>query len=254
MKLRKLIVVLVSIMLFSLKGVYAEECSYIEQSNISKMAAEVKAGYTIKERVIDSPGLIVVDADNNESVEMHETYLEVNVYNITDSLYVVIKDSKDKIVKTIYYADTEEGTYTFEHTDLSSIITYKLDVYSSGNNGCEKIKYRTFMLKLPKFNPYYGYEVCAGIDDFSGCKMLIENQEPSFNTLLERIKRYKDPNYGKETELEEEENGSFNLVRYLWTHKILSLGILGFIIILIVLFIRIRKRKKQQRRHKREVF
>ena len=142
-------------------------CAFNDRAEINNLAYAVTAGYEF-----------VTDANGKVSFNL-------SVYNITGSIYVVIKSDVKRAEEVIIFpAQTRGGTYTWNVTDLNSIINYTITVRST-KPGCIG-NYRTLTLTKPKKNKYYGSQACsyAGLEEFYYCTEWISQD---FNLTEQQI-------------------------------------------------------------------
>lgn len=167
----------------------ADECTYKEQANLNKLAAQIKANYEVIKK--EEP-FTFVDPDTLEEEEMTITVptFEIKIYNISESLSLSITESfegKTGDSKTVTYNDTENGVYTFTSDNAKDIINYAIKVNAFGG-GCGGKTIRNLSLTKPKSNPYFDYEICKGHEDIDYCQeFTTKNYDISFDDLTKKI-------------------------------------------------------------------
>jgi hypothetical protein len=199
---KKGLILILCVFFLGLTSVKAAKCENKEQADLNNVAAQVKASYEVKEGTVNLDDIIIPDNEATElpsDIKPTYTYLSVSLLNITEKTYVTIT-SEAGFSKTITYASTSSGLYSFEWTDLSKVNNLTITVYSSDKTGCPNEKIRVFYLKLPKSNEYASSPLCSGNEGFYLCKPLITTEEPDYNTFETKLKSYMDGKINKEGE------------------------------------------------------
>lgn len=152
---KKLFIIVLSIFsfFFITNDAFAEEkCSYKDRAELNKIAANVTATYEVKK-------------DEN-----NQTFFRISIYNITEKIYVNITNTlnPDSLV-IVNPPMTTNGVYTFDVSDINTIITYTIVVRSSVSGCTEDI--RRFNFIKPKKNKFFDYEECKYDDtaEYSYC-------------------------------------------------------------------------------------
>ena len=149
---------------FCLITVSHAECSYEEQVRLATEASNVNAVYeagnygTGEYERGEMP-----DENGNYEYEITELKVIVNVYNITENMYVLVRNENTNEEDIYYYSDTENGTLTWERTDLDNIVEYTISIYSN-NSDCQGNLLRNISLITPRYNDYSTYTYCDGLD------------------------------------------------------------------------------------------
>ena len=147
------------------------ECSYQDRKDLLERAKEVE--------VFFEPDL------NNK-------YFTFNLYNLDNDLYVDIVNGKTKESKLVYSYDLVDNHYSFIDNNISDIITYRVNIYSS-NSECYGNKMTTKTVVKKIINNYYYMDICKGIEDYTYCKPLLNNKfSINDETIRKNISKYRD--------------------------------------------------------------
>ena len=112
---------------------------------------------------------VKVEASYNISYE-GETHFEISIYNITPNIFVSFKHVNGT-PETIIYANTNNGTYTFNEYNMDSIFKYTFEIYPDSKTGCSsRLLYKN--LTKPKKNKYSNMTECSyeKMKNFTYCK------------------------------------------------------------------------------------
>jgi hypothetical protein len=167
----------------------ASTCSYSEQAALNEVVGNVKASYEIVEDT-DTDGW--VDPDTLEPSEVNYWYLKINILNVTDDIYVVVKDDYEGATKTYYYdATNDTGEIVIAQTYLDEPVNYTIELYSN-NESCKDELYRTINLTTPWYNEYSRLSLCDDIDDYYYCQAYISSEKIDSDELYDKISEYKE--------------------------------------------------------------
>lgn len=209
-------------------------CDYETQNNLSREAANVTANYEIGTYGTgEYEQSEVPNEDGTENYfEVEETEIKVNIYNITENLYVEVLNKNTKDVKTYYYKDTNQGSIQWTNQDFGTISEYEIKVYSN-HSDCSGEELNKLSLVLPKYNSHHDMPYCIGLDTYY-CKEWItqelnmSQEEIEKNGYAEQLKSSQ-----KEEESEKVEDNSWNKYTYVIVSLIviLIIGGLAFVVI-----------------------
>ena len=139
MKRIKYIVLLVlSFLIFP--NVYADNCSYKEQTTLNTDLSNIKIIYEI----------------------VSENRINIIIYNITENIHIVYTDPDTKEEKSINYYDTNNGKYILERT-ANNLEEYNFKIQSSISNCYGNILSTKKIIK-PKYNQYSNLSLCENKD------------------------------------------------------------------------------------------
>ena len=185
----KKVLVILSILLLGMNNVKADSCSDSELAKLRSEAENVKVSYDELEDAFD----YVVPADDgnpSKTIKAYRYSIKMNVYNITNNIYVVETNDKNNDEKYIKYSDTENGKYSFTSDDNKNYINYTFKVYSNTNN-CSAKLLRTITIKKPKYNDNYAYVICKENPEVPICKRFItEDINMEGKDLVSEVNKY----------------------------------------------------------------
>ncbi len=186
--MRKIILVLSLIFTFHQTYVFADTCDTETMKKLMKDANNIKINYEVEEKTV-----------KNETYEFSGTVPDyivpnilIDVYNITDDIFIIATNDKNDTKKVIIYDDSNNGVYKLDtYENLSSIVTYTFNIYAK-NNLCKGEKLRTVDFIKPISNTYYQLDVCKENLDIPFCARFV-TEIPSFDSTVEEyIKKYRE--------------------------------------------------------------
>ena len=147
----------------------ASTCSYKEQAELNEIANNVKANYEI----VDIYDGMTLNFENGtgiaEEIESYIKGFKISILNITDDIYVTVKNDYNSEVQTFYKKDTRDGIASFESKITDVLVNYQIEVHSNKYT-CIGEVYSKTQLKTPIFNPYSDLEICKNNSSFYYCQ------------------------------------------------------------------------------------
>ena len=214
----------------------ASSCSYEDQVKLSAEANNVRTTYEIKEILTGNQ----IEADDGSGME-DETYIgaEVNIYNLTENLYVVVTDSKDDSQTEYYYGDTDNGTIKFlrGNDGLTDIVTYHVSVRSNIAD-CKGEEYYSVDIVTPMYNYFSSEPLCANSDKYYCQEYITQDLNMSYADFVKQATRDQESTEQEEKENNEEKNDL--------TSKIVLYTTIGLIVLIIGVATFVIVRKKQR--------
>lgn len=193
--MKKLKVLLISLFsLFMSTSIVHATCDTTESNKIRSEAVNVKANYEKVEGILDESEYNPPDGLTDEELEQFVAkynYFKIYITNLTENLYVKVYNDVTKETKTYHYADSDQGTISFDWTNLKSIAKFRIDVYSSNKTGCPDTKLFTLYQTTPRFNTYSGYSMCDDAKDFYLCHDYLTVDPVEFDKFVELVTKYK---------------------------------------------------------------
>ena len=222
-KFRKLILSILTFVLI-IGNAKAAACDYEEKAQLNKEAANVKANYEIKERVVDRSEYTVPDSvlgtDEEATYEHKVDYMQVNILNITKNMYVEVTNDSDKDTKTYTYADTTDGNLSFDRYDVSTLVKYTIKIYASKETGCSGNALKTLYLSLPRYNDYSTYNICTFVPEFYMCQRYVTYENDDYSAFIKRAKEEVAKKEQKEKEEKDRKNKWYNkMFDFIKDHK-----------------------------------
>ena len=240
MRFINLIISIFIITFISFNNVYALSCSNSEVKDLNATASYVKASYEVFDK---STKKEFVYNDNSKIYSFPNYSFEITLYNITEDIYVNVKDDITKKEISVNYSNIRDGKYVITNDDFGRIYKYTFEIMSAKSD-CYGQKVKTITLVKPKYNAYSEYTYCENSSIYY-CQKFVEKDLniKDDSDFLSKIKVNNAANApSEETQLEEET--AYNLII---KNPIIYLTIFGSVIVITVLaivFIRIRNKKK----------
>ncbi len=216
--MKKILLALFLVFSLNLKVNAASLCSYKEQTELNREAANVKATYEIKEiNETDSEGPITFEV------------FEISILNITDNFYVQVRNDKTSEVKTFRKEDTTDGIAKFEWGDFDTLTNFTVQVYSTNATSCPNELYKTVYLTTPMFNPYSQRAICDEYSDLDVCQeFIMSSTNITEEKFLDEVSKHRDEvseEENPEAPSQNEKNNSLNYLWYLGGGIVVGLGI-----------------------------
>jgi hypothetical protein len=221
----------------------ASSCSYSEQAALNEIVGNVKVSYEAAEYT-DTDGW--VDPDTLEPGEVTYWYLNINILNVTDDIYVVVEDDYEDATRTYYY-DTTNGTgeIVIVQDYMDEPVNYTINLYSN-NESCKGELYRTINLTTPWYNEYSRSSLCDGIDDYYYCQTYISGERIADEELNDKILEYKESLVTFDNE--EEQNIEESAIKEFMKNHVAAITITASIITILggtTIVILVRKRRSR---------
>lgn len=198
----------------------ASTCSYKEQAELNEIANQVKANYEI----VDIFDGMTLNFENGTGIAQEvESYIKgfkISILNITDDIYVTVKNDYDSEVQTFYKKDTSDGIASFESKITDVLVNYQIEVHSNKYT-CIGEVYSKIQLKTPIFNPYSDLEICKNNSSFYYCQQFIPSENISSNEFYDRLNKFNSES--EETKKDEEEKQSLidKIIGFYEKHKLI---------------------------------
>lgn len=242
--MRKIALFILALFVLLVPGEVSAACDYAEQNRLNALASNVNADYTVSKRITVIEG---TDSMGNDlSQEIEENYFVINVYNLTEDIYIVVTNSYNKASNTYKVSDAKDGIISFEAPTNGNTVEFTIKVYTT-NTECSSNALRTFTVRSPMVNPFMRYEVCNEVPDFYLCQeYLTSDFDITDSQFFERVNAYKETQKEKEKESENSGDDGFfsrvaSFISSYWPFLVGGIVILGAIITVIVI-IRVRRR------------
>lgn len=164
--------------------------SLCDTNTIKKLyndADKITLTYKEKEEVVGKG----MDQDTNEEVDVYGYVFDVELTDITDDFYLVIKSDNpyEENNATIKYSDTKDGTYTFTTKYTDVIVTYEVSIYANVED-CKDELFRKFTFVTPIYNRFGDLGVCQQYEDFKWCKKFITEDVPTYQEFYYELDKY----------------------------------------------------------------
>ena len=143
------------------------KCNNDDASKIKNAAEKVKISYKVEK--VNAGTAIDLDAEGMPEVDLYDYGFVVSIQNITEDIYVVVKNDYSDDVFTYHYSDTENGTKVFQSFANDDSVTFTFEIKSENEN-CKDEVYRKVSLTTPIYNGYSEMEFCKDKDNLDICK------------------------------------------------------------------------------------
>lgn len=166
------------------------KCNNEDSKKVKDAAQKIEVSYTIKNMLVGTS--IDIDEPDMPEVEEYDYGFEIAIKNITEDIYVVVKNDYSDDVFTYHYADTENGVKTFESIATDEAVNFTFEVKSENVN-CKDEDYRKITLTTPIYNLYYRYQFCSDNPKSKVCKMFV-NEKISAKEFATEVNAKKEDN------------------------------------------------------------
>lgn len=211
------------------------KCNNEDSKKVKDAAQKIEVSYTIKNMLVGTS--IDIDEPDMPEVEEYDYGFEIAIKNITEDIYVVVKNDYSNDVFTYHYADTENGVKTFESIATDEAVNFTFEVKSENVN-CKDEDYRKITLTTPIYNLYYRYQFCSDNPKSKVCKMFV-NEKISAKEFATEV------NAKKEENQKSDDSNKKNVPTFVKENKYLF--IIGGIVIVIIgvatVCVKIKKRR-----------
>ncbi len=235
--MKKILSFLVVMFLFNINVSAASLCDYTEQSELNSKAANVKVSYDI----VDSK---VTFEDGNADIRI----FRIQILNVTEDFYVVVKNDINKEEKTYYSTDAVDGVISFDWDYAETVTNFTIQVYTTNKTNCADEKYKTFYLTTPRYNEYSNIETCQELTDFYLCQEFVTFADISRDKFISQLESYRNGevnNKGEEQEENENPTITDKIFEFIDDNKWYIIG--GLSVIIIASFVIHRVKTKKQR-------
>ena len=205
MKIIKLLFTFLLTFIIGVNSAFAV-CETSELNKVRQNAYKVSTSYDLIKEEENDEDYTPPDGLTEEEIENfvpYNYYFNIYINNVSEDLYVVVKDSISGASKTFHHADTNNGVITIKDENFTELNDYTIDIYAE-NVDCGSTKIRTINYRKPKYNEYSGYSICEGLSSYYLCKTFIDfDIDYNFDEVYDKIS-----NQIAAKEKEEEEKGN----------------------------------------------
>ena len=234
---KKLLLTLATLFLFTIKVEAASICSYKEQTEINQLAANVKATYEVVQDTVQFE-------DMNSTMDV----FNISLFNVTEKIYVVIKNNINNEEKIITSNDATEGVASFKWDYAEAVTNFTIQVYTTERTSCPNERYKTIYLTTPRYNEFYDRETCQELTDFYLCQKFVTFSEISEEKFFKQLESYRngDVNDSGEDIIDKDDNSTTDKVfNFIDDYKWYFVG--GTIVVLVVIIIIFKLKGRKQR-------
>lgn len=220
---KKILTLLFALMLFFNTKNVSADCNFEEQAKLNKEAANIKVSYAENKRSCnmqdnwcgleegedmegqtpdEEPGPVYEEDEYTDEVE----YFDISILNVTENLYVKVKNNVGFGPKQFNYSSAKDGVITFYWDNIMDVANFTFEVYSSSKTSCPNEKVRVLYLTTPRLNLFSNYEICDEYPEYEMCKKYITTKtEVDHETFVTNIKKY-----SEKAENKDQQNGNGN--------------------------------------------
>ena len=182
-------------------------------------------------------GDLPVDEEGNYIPYVNASYLEIDIYNISENLKAKLEYSKDTIYDYPKEIEYKEGVnkHSFKWEDLEEVGTFTISIYGSDKTACSGEVLREISLKHPKENKYYQFSMCEGLEDYYLCQPFVSFDIEHLNAAkvwqkIEAEKNTRDEEKNKDIKKDDKDNKLYMYI-FAATAGGVGLVVLGIVLI-----------------------
>ncbi len=227
-------------------------CDVNESNTLNSLAVRVNASYELMEGILDPDEYTPPDGligDEIDEFEATYNYYRIYISNITEDLYVTVYNEVTDEVNTYTYADSDNGTITFDYENLLAITNFVITVYSSDVTNCPNTELYTIYLTTPMFNEYSTYQMCEGNEEFYLCHPFLSVSSVGFEQFVKYLEQYEAGHIDQEGEeiVEPTEEDSNGFIDFITDHLTVIIIVVVVIVLLggLITFVIIRKQRSK---------
>lgn len=235
--MKKILSFLVVMFLFNINVSAASLCDYTEQSELNSKAANVKVSYDIVDSTLTF----------EDGVSLNKIF-RIQMLNVTEDFYVIVKNDINKEEKTYYSTDAVDGVISFDWDYAETVTNFTIQVYTTNKTNCADEKYKTFYLTTPRYNNYFNIETCQELTDFYLCQEFVTFTDVSRDKFISQLESYRNGEVNNKGEKQEENENltiTDKIFEFIDNNKWYIIG--GLSVIIIASFVIHRVKTKKQR-------
>lgn len=177
----KIKIALFLLLVCGLNVVCAGECAYTEKYSLMQEAAKVKIKYEPYIETIEDTDC----TDEEYCLPLEERYFRIYLTNVSENVYVDLKNEATGESTKYRYTDSQEGIITIDGIDTDNIKNYSMKVYASDSTNCSGESLATQYITLPRYNSYSTEDYCQEHKDEKYCEEYVEFDDVDYNTFFE---------------------------------------------------------------------
>lgn len=219
-------------------------CSYSELAELNGIAANVKANY--EETQVYAGQDYKLESSNNELIDIYNMGLKISILNMSNDIYIEIKDDTSNDIKRVNYADTTDGIYTFIQEDVSVMRNYTIEIYAN-KYSCNGELIRKIDFIVPYYNTFSQLEACTKYPEFSYCRKFLTTEQFTAEEFYSNLSSYQEKFNKKEDEKEKQKSFLGKISEFYHKNNVLinSIGIIIVISGVTSIVIIIKKRRSR---------
>lgn len=246
MKIVKTFIFFIYFIIF-IPNVSAAECTNAEKVSLGKEAVGVKVGYKEMKAEKDPNTYVPADRENTETNYIsYYNYFELQFFNLTENLFIELKNDYNSDIQYIRYNDLDNGIYRLNWNNINQVTTFNYKIIASDNTNCSGKVMKTGIITTPAYNPYYNSQRCETIPDYYLCQKYISTSI-DYNYFAKKVDAYLEK-INKTPENKEEDKSTTDIIQdFISENKntilIITIGV--FLVIGVAVVVIIRKRRSR---------
>ena len=141
--MKKILLILSFILTFSLTNVSASTCDSATMKKLKDKANNIKVSYEVEIKTVENENYRI-DGGNKT---MEVSNIIIDLYNITDDVFVIISNDIDNTKKTIVYSDTDSGKYKLDTWNNYNALVHILLMYMLKMNLVNLVNLKQLLLQ-----------------------------------------------------------------------------------------------------------
>lgn len=241
--MKKILLVFSFILMISFNNVWAATCDNTEMKKLNAVASNVKVSYEVETKTVENENYKI----DGGSPTMEVPNIIIDIYNITDDIFIIASNNINSSKKTIVYADTDNGKYKLDTFDnFNALGTYTFDIYAK-NEPCKPRKLKSIEFVKPIENPFYRTEECKNNLDIPFCTQFVTeiNQNVDIFNIKEEIANYRKSSTNKVTTKTDGTTGNNEVIEFVKDNKYYLIGSIILISGVVITVVVIKKRRNQ---------
>lgn len=198
-------------------NVYANACSYQEQTILNNDFSNVKITYEI----------------------VNDNKINILIYNITENIYFTFTNPDTSEEENIYYVNTNNGKYVIERT-AEMLEEYSFKIRSNISSCFGKVLTTKNIIK-PKYNEYHTLEICKNkqLTNHSYCQKFITSDiNKSQNEVIKTLEEYQQVKVEKITTKKVIEENNIDV------KKVVTYSSIGLLVVAVIVILLLIKKKR----------
>ena len=241
--MKKILLVFSFILMISFNNVWAATCDNTEMKKLNAVASNIKISYEVETKTVENENYKI----DGGSPTMEVPNIIIDIYNITDDIFIIASNNINSSKKTIVYADTDNGKYKLDTFDnFNALGTYTFDIYAK-NEPCKPRKLKSIEFVKPIENPFYRTEECKNNLDIPFCTQFVTeiNQNVDIFNIKEEIANYRKSSTNKVTTKTDGTTGNNEVIEFVKDNKYYLIGSIILISGVVITVVVIKKRRNQ---------
>lgn len=211
----------------------AVSCENEKKAQYNREVSNVSVNYEIKEEVVEDAAVpdSLLGTEYEDQYQYIQEYIQVNILNITENMYVEVTNDVNDDEVTYQYSDTTDGTLSFEWREIGTLIKYTIKVYTSEGTDCGGNLLRTLSIQLPRYNMYSEFAICNQVTDYTPCDRFVFSEDIEEGTFMKNIRKEIEKEEQKKQEEEENQKWYNKVSNFIKEHKVFFIVTGGILVV-----------------------